>query len=141
MSLNKSRILVIEADETLRSSIVKALETEGVKVMVAPNLAQGLKKAYEDGTQAVVLDIDLPGVNAEEALFRLLQVSSTPLLVLGSDKGISAQLLIDGADAYLHKPANLAELVVRLRGLLRRIPPDYSAVGEPDLTKPRTEPS
>jgi two-component system response regulator MprA len=125
------KILVVEDEEQIASFLRRGLAYEGYEVDVAPDGAVALSKARETRMDLVVLDLMLPGMDGLEVCRRLRTTnSSLPILVLTARDSVSdrVQGLDAGADDYMVKPFALAELLARVRALLRRAGP-----GEPEL--------
>ena len=116
------RLLVVEDEADLRSSLMKALREEGYAVDGAGDGEEGLAKAECSDYDAVVLDVMLPGIDGWEALRRLRATRKTPVLMLTARGSVRDRVrgLDSGADDYLVKPFDLAELLARLRALVRR---------------------
>jgi two-component system response regulator MprA len=124
------KILVVEDEEQIASFLRRGLTYEGYEVDVAPDGAVALTKARETRMDLVVLDLMLPGMDGLEVCRRLRTTnSSLPILVLTARDSVSdrVQGLDAGADDYMVKPFALAELLARVRALLRRAGP-----GEPE---------
>jgi len=125
------KILIVEDEEQIASFLRRGLAYEGYEVDVAPDGAVALTKARETRMDLVVLDLMLPGMDGLEVCRRLRTAnSSLPILVLTARDSVSdrVQGLDAGADDYMVKPFALAELLARVRALLRRAGP-----GEPEL--------
>ena len=122
------RVLVVEDDEELRSALARHLCEEGFAVEVARDGKDALALLLEradgpEGIGAVVLDLLLPGLNGREVCYRLRAAGCwVPVLMATAfgELGDRLQGFEDGADDYLVKPFSLAELVVRLRAIMRR---------------------
>jgi two-component system, OmpR family, response regulator len=116
------RLLVVEDEEDLRSSLMKALREEGYAVDGAADGPEGLYKAECSDYDAVVLDVMLPGLDGWGVLARLRATRKTPVLMLTARGGVRDRVrgLDSGADDYLVKPFDLSELLARLRALVRR---------------------
>jgi len=116
------RILVVEDEPRLLRSLAKALREEGYAVDTAEAGDDGLFKAQSYDYDAVVLDVMLPQLNGWQALDRLRETKSTPVLMLTAldATGDRVRGLDGGADDYLVKPFDLVELLARLRALIRR---------------------
>lgn len=118
------RVLVVEDDEAIRELLLLHLSHAGFEVLPAAD-AESAWELVGDA-DAVVLDWMLPGQSGLEWLARLRRqesAESTPVLLLTArasepDKVVG---LDTGADDYLVKPFSSAELVARLRALLRRV--------------------
>ena len=82
----------------------------------------GLFKATGNDYDAVVLDIMLPAMDGLEVLRNLRRTKKTPVLIVTAKDGVKDRIkgLDNGADDYLTKPFDLAELQARLRALIRR---------------------
>ncbi len=125
------KILIVEDEEQISSFLRRGLTYEGYEVDAAPDGTVALTKARETRMDLVVLDLMLPGMDGLEVCRRLRTAnSSLPILVLTARDSVSdrVQGLDAGADDYMVKPFALAELLARVRALLRRAGP-----GEPEL--------
>jgi two-component system, OmpR family, response regulator len=116
------RVLVVEDEPDILSSLTKALREDGYAVDGAPDGEEGLYKAETYDYDAIVLDIMLPGIDGWELLRRLRKTNKTPVLMLTARDAVRDRVrgLDTGADDYLVKPFELAELLARLRALIRR---------------------
>lgn len=116
------RILVVEDEPDLLSSLAKALREEGYAVDTAEDGQDGLFKAESWGYDAIVLDVMLPRLDGWELLKRLRQTKKTPVLMLTARDRTTDRVrgLDTGADDYVVKPFDLSELQARLRALIRR---------------------
>jgi two-component system, OmpR family, response regulator MprA len=118
------RILVVDDERAVRESLRRALELEGYDVELASDGEEALRRldepAYPD---AAILDVLMPGIDGLEVCRRLRAAGNAlPLLMLTARAEIDSRVagLDAGADDYLPKPFALAELLARLRALLRR---------------------
>jgi two-component system, OmpR family, response regulator len=116
------RILVVEDEPDLRSALARALRDEGYAVDTAADGEEGLYKAENWSYDAVVLDVMLPKLDGWELLEALRRTKKTPVLMLTARDASRDRVrgLDGGADDYLVKPFDLAELLARLRALIRR---------------------
>jgi two-component system OmpR family response regulator len=116
------RVLIIEDEPDLLASLAQALREEGYAVDTAANGPDGLFNAEGTDYDAVVLDVMLPGMDGWELLGRLRKTKKTPVLMLTArDQSRDRVRGLDtGADDYVVKPFDLAELLARLRALIRR---------------------
>ncbi|MGE5849894.1 MAG: heavy metal response regulator transcription factor [Candidatus Methylomirabilota bacterium] len=117
------RILVVEDDRKVASFIRKGLMEEGYAVDVAPEGETGLAMGLDRLHDVIILDIMLPGKPGFQVLRELRQAKvATPVLLLTARDGVEdkVQGLDAGADDYLTKPFAFAELLARVRALLRR---------------------
>lgn len=116
------RILVIEDDVSTGDYLKKGLTEAGYSVDLARNGADGLFLALEEGYDAVILDVMLPGLNGWQVMEVLRKKSDVPVLFLTARDEVQDRIhgLELGADDYLIKPFSFTELVLRIRTLLRR---------------------
>jgi two-component system OmpR family response regulator len=116
------RILVVEDEPDLLRSLVQALQEEGYAVDSAPDGETGLYNAETYDYDAIVLDVMLPKLDGWQILQRLRKTKKTPVLMLTARDQSKDRVrgLDTGADDYVVKPFDLAELFARLRALIRR---------------------
>ena len=116
------RVLLVEDEPDLISSLSRALREEGYAVDTASDGVDGLYKAENWEYDAILLDIMLPKLDGWSVLRKLRLSKKTPVLMLTArDKpGDRVQGLDTGADDYVIKPFDLPELLARLRALIRR---------------------
>src|SRR5258708_26701973 len=125
------RVLVVEDDAAMASSLRWGLEAEGYVVDVADNGEDGLWKASESVHDVIVLDVMLPGLDGYQVCQRLREQGVwTPILMLTAmDEDLDhAEGLDSGADDYLTKPFSYPILLAHLRSLIRRGLPERPAV-------------
>lgn len=116
------RILVVEDEPDLLTSLLQALREDGYAADGAADGHEGLYKARNSDYDAVVLDVMLPGIDGWEVLSRLRKTKKTAVLMLTARDAVRDRVrgLDGGADDYLVKPFDLEELCARLRALIRR---------------------
>ncbi|HUZ08249.1 MAG TPA: response regulator transcription factor [Candidatus Paceibacterota bacterium] len=117
------RVLVVEDEKKTASFVRKALQAEGFAVDVMANGEDALLAATGTPFDAIVLDIMLPGRDGLSVLRQLRErKNSTPVLLLSARGEVNERVegLNLGADDYLAKPFELAELIARVRALVRR---------------------
>ena len=116
------KILVVEDEPRMLKSLAKALREEGYAVDTAEAGDEGLHKARDYEYDAIVLDVMLPKLDGGAVLERLRKNKTTPVLMLTALDAARDRVrgLDTGADDYLVKPFDLAELLARLRALIRR---------------------
>jgi two-component system OmpR family response regulator len=125
------RVLVVEDDQAMASSLTWGLEAEGYVVDVAGNGEDGLWKARESAHDVIVLDVMLPRLDGYQVCQRLREQGVwTPILMLTAmgDDLDHAEGLDSGADDYLTKPFSYPVLLAHLRSLTRRRLPERPAV-------------
>jgi DNA-binding response OmpR family regulator len=116
------KILVVEDDARIADVIVKNLDAAGYECHQSPDGGRALADLARLRPALVVLDLGLPGVDGLQVIRRVRQDSDVPILVVTARSGESDKLLglEVGADDYITKPFSTAELVARVRALLRR---------------------
>ena len=126
-----SRILVVDDEPAIRDAIEYALRNEGFDVDGADDGERGLRAALEDPYDVVVLDLMLPRMSGTEVCRRLRTESAVPIIVLTA-KGAELDRVLGleiGADDYITKPFSMAELIGRIRAIIRRRELDRSGAG------------
>ena len=120
-----SRILIIEDDERIRSSMRLALEDEGYSVDDVASGEEGVARFTEQPAELVLIDLMLPGIDGFEACRTLRRQSTVPVIMVTarSDTHDVVAGLEAGADDYVTKPFVAKELAARIRALLRRARP------------------
>lgn len=116
-------ILVIEDDRSLREGLSMNFSLQGYRVTSARDGDEGLRRAFDDHPDLIVLDVMLPGVSGLEILAELRERhQDVPVLILSArgKTGDKVEGLRLGADDYLGKPFELPELLARVEALLRR---------------------
>jgi two-component system, OmpR family, copper resistance phosphate regulon response regulator CusR len=118
-----ARILVIEDERKVLRSLERGLQAEGYEVVAAATGEGGLQQAIAQHFDCLVLDLLLPGRDGLQVLADLQQTGTkVPVLILTARDAVEDRVvgLDAGADDYLVKPFAFAELLARLRVLLRR---------------------
>lgn len=116
------RILVCDDDREIVEAITIYLEKEGYDVVAAYNGKEALKQLRENQIQLIILDIMMPEMDGIQALLKLREYSSLPVILL-SAKSEDADKILGlnvGADDYITKPFNPLELLARVKSQLRR---------------------
>lgn len=119
------RILVVDDDPAVSGALQRALRLEGYEVTLAGDGPKALEEVAIRPPDAVVLDIGLPTIDGLDVCRRMRAAGDdTPVLMLTARDAIDdrVQGLDAGADDYLVKPFAFAELLARIRTLLRRPP-------------------
>jgi two-component system OmpR family response regulator len=116
------RVLVVEDEPDLLSTIAQVLREDGYAVDEAADGREGLFKATSWQYDAIVLDLLMPKLTGWEVLETLRKTHKTPVLILTARDGVNDRVrgLDGGADDYLSKPFHLVELKARLRAIIRR---------------------
>jgi DNA-binding response OmpR family regulator len=127
------RVLVVEDHEVLATAIAAGLRREGMAVDLAPDGQGALGRLSATRYDVVVLDRDLPGVHGDEVCRQITAGDSGSRVLMLTAAG-SVRDKVDGlglgADDYLAKPFDFAELVARIRALARRSVPAVPPVLE-----------
>lgn len=121
-AVKQRRILVVDDEASVRDVLTRYLEREGYRVEVAADGQSALRAAYEQ-PDLIVLDLMLPGVNGLEVCRRLRGQSNVPIIMLTARDEEADKLIgfTTGADDYITKPFSPAELVLRIKAVLRRV--------------------
>lgn len=117
------RILLVEDEEKVARFIVRGLTAESFAVDTAPDGRRGLDLATTYNYDLIILDLMLPGLNGTEVLRRIRRADHrVPILMLTARDAVADKVehLEAGADDYLTKPFAFAELMARIKALLRR---------------------
>jgi two-component system copper resistance phosphate regulon response regulator CusR len=131
------RVLLVEDEARVRSFIKRGLIEAGLALDEAADGDRALEIAFEADYDAIVLDLTLPGLDGLEVLRRLRgEGCAAPVLILTARDSIDDRVrgLDAGADDYLVKPFAFAELLARLRALMRRGTTLSSVISVGDLT-------
>jgi two-component system response regulator RegX3 len=117
-----TRILVVEDESSFSEALSYVLTKEGYQVSVADTGDGAIKAFDKEGADLVLLDLMLPGLSGTEVCRQLRTRSQVPIIMLTAkdsevDKVVGLEL---GADDYVTKPYSKAELVARIKAVLRR---------------------
>ena len=120
---NLSYIAIVDDDAAIRNSLGRALRMEDYYVELFEDGLSALKAVQLRAPEAIILDLQLPDIDGLEVCRRIRRAGdATPILMLTARDAVNDRVegLDVGADDYLVKPFDLAELLARLRALLRR---------------------
>jgi two-component system, OmpR family, response regulator MprA len=118
------RVLVVDDEVAVRTSLHRALNLERYEVDLAQDGREALERVASGRYDAIVLDVSMPQLDGLEACRRMRAAGDrTPVLMLTARDAVDDRVagLDAGADDYLVKPFALRELQARLRALLRRV--------------------
>ena len=126
-----ARILLADDDPGVREVVSYAFEKEGFDVTPAEDGDAALEAAAAGGFDVVVLDVMMPGTSGIDVCRKLRRESNVPIVMLtAKDAELDRVLGLElGADDYVTKPFAMAELVSRVRAILRRRELDRSEAG------------
>lgn len=118
----EEKILVIDDDVECLALLEKILTIEGYKATLAQNGNEGVRLAYEQHPNLIMLDIMMPGQDGYQVCAHLREITQVPILMLTAKDTIAdmERGFTTGADDYVKKPFSKVELVSRIKALLRR---------------------
>jgi len=118
------RILLVEDEPSVRLTVTDLLTDEGYDVETASDGPSGLKRASEEPYDVIVLDVMLPGMNGLDVCRELRRLGKDVAVLMLTARGQLTDKVVGlklGADDYLVKPFEPAELLARIEALLRRV--------------------
>jgi two-component system, OmpR family, KDP operon response regulator KdpE len=118
---NKHCILVVDDESQIRRFLRISLNAHGHNVLEASRGEDAVLRCAEHGPDLVILDLGLPDVDGKEVIRRIRDWSNVPILILSvrGEESEKVKALEEGANDYLTKPFGIAELIARVRVLLR----------------------
>ncbi|MEO3763777.1 response regulator transcription factor [Streptomyces sp. B5E4] len=118
----KNRLLLIEDDENVSQLLCMVLNRKGYAATYERDGQAGLREAYAQRPDVVLLDLGLPDMDGSQLLHRLRAVSDVPVIVVTARNDVQTRvhLLNTGADDYLVKPFHAEELIARIERVLHR---------------------
>ncbi|HEX3329459.1 MAG TPA: response regulator transcription factor [Gaiellales bacterium] len=118
----RGHVTVIEDEASISDPLRSALEREGYAVSVEPTGNGGLESVRRGEPDIVLLDLNLPDLDGRDVCRAIRQTSDVPIIMLTA-RGLETDRVVGlelGADDYLVKPFSMAELIARIRAVLRR---------------------
>ena len=124
----KECVLVVDDDREIVKAIALLLEKEGYKVLKAYDGMQALETVTEQQVQLIIMDIMMPKLDGLSAVMKIREIKNIPIIVLSAKSEDTDKILglSMGADDYVAKPYNPAELAARVKSHLRR----YTSLGD-----------
>ena len=131
--MNSGRILVVEDEESISQPFAEALRRAGFEAVVTGTAAGALRLAAEREPDLIMLDLALPDGDGRDVCRELRRSSDVPIVMLTArgtemDKIVGLEL---GADDYVVKPFSAAEVISRIRAVLRRTAPREEPLDKP----------
>ncbi len=120
--MNTETILVVDDNREIVYSLSKLLEYEGYQILKAYDGMEALDVLQKAHVDLILLDVMMPRLNGLSALMKLRETSKIPVIILSAKTEESDKVsgLVMGADDYISKPYNTAELIARIKAQLRR---------------------
>lgn len=118
---NKYKILIIEDEDNIREFVTALFEVNGYQVFTSKTAQSGLLMFTSHNPDLVILDLGLPDLDGTEFLNEIRKESLTPVMVLSArtNESDKVEALDMGANDYVTKPFGSAELLARVRSILR----------------------
>ena len=115
-------VLLIEDEEATRTLLRRAFDRAGARVVEASDGREGMRAVYADKPDVVLLDVEMPGIDGFGALERIRELTNVPVMMITShgEQDRKLRAFDTGADDYVTKPFDTAEVVARTRALVRR---------------------
>ena len=116
------RVLLVDDDPHIQKTNEAYLKKQGYHICTANNGANALKIASSAALDAIVLDVDMPGIDGVTVCRRVREVSNVPIIFLSAYAKTDDRIrgLMAGGDDYLGKPYSLTELELRIRLRIQR---------------------
>ena len=115
-------VLIVDDEKTIRDFVRKNLEVRGFRAIVASHGIEAIEIFNTQNIDLVILDLMMPRMDGLETTRRIRQVSTVPIIILTAlgEETDKVQAFDQGVDDYLTKPFGVAELLARVRAVLRR---------------------
>ena len=122
MSLSGPQILIVEDERAISEPLAKLLAREGFEATVAATVADAMAKFAADKPDLILLDLNLPDGDGRDVAREIRRSSGVPIIMLTA-RGTETDRIVGleiGADDYVVKPFSSAEVIARIRAVLRR---------------------
>ena len=116
------RILVVDDQEPIRELLGTFLQKEGYEVILAPDGLEAIRLVASERPHLVILDVRMPELDGVETCWRLRsgeKTRSTPIIIATAFGEVVVEALDAGADDFVTKPFQLADVLARVRALLK----------------------
>ena len=116
------KILVVDDEQEIRNLLNHFLKDQGYEVVLASDGNQALKLAAEENPQVIILDIKMPGLDGLEVCKLLKDKEQTrliPIIVITGFEDNKMEALNRGADDFVNKPFDMAEIAIRVKSARR----------------------
>ena len=122
--MDSETILVVDDNREIVYSISELLKYEGYQVLQAYDGMEALEVMEKNKVDLILLDVMMPRLNGLSALMKLREKSRIPVIILSAKTEESDKVsgLVLGADDYVEKPYNPAELIARVKAHLQAVP-------------------
>jgi two-component system response regulator RegX3 len=137
----KPKVLFVEDESSISGPFSKALAREGFEPVVAATAKRALELAEEIDPDIVLMDLTLPDGDGRDVTRAIRRRSNVPILMLTA-RGTETDRIVGleiGADDYVVKPFSGAEVIARMRAVLRRVKPSTPAVTDLEVGPLRVE--
>ncbi|SOC20276.1 response regulator [Thalassospira xiamenensis] len=118
---DQAKVLIIDDEPQIRKFLRISLGAQGYEVIEAENGKSGIEKCALETPHLVILDLGLPDLDGQEVLAKIREWSEVPIIVLSvrANEEEKVTALDRGANDYVTKPFGIAELIARVRVILR----------------------
>lgn len=118
---DQAKVLIIDDEPQIRKFLRISLGAQGYEVIEAENGKSGIEKCALESPHLVILDLGLPDLDGQEVLAKIREWSEVPIIVLSvrANEEEKVTALDRGANDYVTKPFGIAELIARVRVILR----------------------
>jgi DNA-binding response OmpR family regulator len=125
-------VLIVEDEESISEPFARALARVGFRTKVARTGAEAIELVSALEPDVVLLDLALPDQDGRDVCRRLRQGSDVPIIMVTASGALTDRVagLELGADDYVVKPFSVAEVVARIRAVLRRVRPESAGDGQ-----------
>ena len=120
--MNQPKILVVDDDKEIVGAIKKRLEMEDYEIITAYDGLEAMDILMEQEVQLLIIDVMMPKMDGLSATMKIRESKNIPIIILSAKTEESDKVsgLVLGADDYISKPYNPAELIARVKAQLRR---------------------